>query len=178
MGIRRMRGAMRCARAYGSAQSQPRRGGTQDTGHIMSGTGLVFQKRKGEEVCGRNLAQVPRHQTESTFFPEWMDAISASGIHQKDPHVSGVTKSSWAENEARARQSVVKKKQAVCTVHDGGGGGRGRCITLLLSISGKRKPLDRGQAKRLGLHQQRPPRPKPPPPPLEHCIRTRRGDRT
>jgi hypothetical protein len=37
-------------------------------------------------------------------------AISASGIHQKDPHVSGVTNRSWAENEARATVSGGKKK--------------------------------------------------------------------
>jgi hypothetical protein len=37
MGIRRTRGAARCARAYGLAQSRPKQGGTQGTAERTQG---------------------------------------------------------------------------------------------------------------------------------------------
>lgn len=112
MDIRHRRGAMRCAQGYGSVRSQARQDGRLDTAPKNgSGTEDRFQKRKGERKrrglrkgCGLEVIK-SRHP----FFPfaeveRRMDgSISSSGIHQKDPHVGGVTKS-WAENEARARQ--------------------------------------------------------------------------
>lgn len=52
MGIRRMRGATRCARAYRSAQSRPRQGGTQDTAQ---------RTEKKKRVC-------VRYRTETCAF--------------------------------------------------------------------------------------------------------------
>ena len=112
MDIRHMQGAKRCAQAYGSVQSQAKQDGRLDTApKEWSGTEERFQKRNGKRKrrgprkgCGLEVIKL-RHP----FFPfaeverRMYGSISASGIHQKDPHVGGVTKS-WAENEARARQ--------------------------------------------------------------------------
>ena len=49
MGIRRTRGAARCARAYGLAQSRPKQDGTQGTAQRTQG-----QDQKKKRVCVRN----------------------------------------------------------------------------------------------------------------------------
>jgi hypothetical protein len=85
MGIRHMRGAKRCARAYGSAQSRPRQGGTQDTAQRTQGQGpkkrvcvryrtetCAFQKKKWREkeegvIFGLGCRDM-HNQIESSFF--------------------------------------------------------------------------------------------------------------
>lgn len=98
------------------------------------------------------------------------DAISTSGIHQKDPHVSGATKWQGGErNRSQVNRQVVSmcghgmtkgrrrrrrhrttSMRVVCTWMTVA---KGRCMTLhrsQSSTSGKRKPVDRRTNQMIG----------------------------